>query len=412
MASLSHPSTHGGSSFQQVVAAFLSQPGLPFAQVLSAERIERMFAKHGNLFGGGGIYSTAVLVWSFLGQVLHGGKLASCQAAVACVVTYRELLGESTPTSDTGDDCRARAKLCEAALHDLTVEIAAEVEPQADAKWLWKGRHAKLIDGFTFTMPDTAENQAEYPAPKSQKPGVGLPIARAAVILSLATACAMDLALGPYAGKQTGETALLRRLLGTLNPGDVAVMDRYYYSFMMIVLLLGQGVQVCARMHQKRQVDFRRGRRLGKYDHGMVWTKPQRPTWMDPATDEAIPETLGAARDPLPRRREGPPHAAPDRRHDADRRGGLLPRRDRGTIWFSLECGIGYLFDQASAASVSRALQVSRDGPQRTVDDAAGLQPDPHHSRRGRTAPRQATASNQFYRHLPICTGLVDVALV
>ena len=71
----------------------------------------------------------------------------------------------------------------------------------------------------TFTMPDTAQNQAEYPSPKTQKPGVGLPIARAAVILSLATACVMDLALGPYSGKQTGETALLRRLLGALHPG-------------------------------------------------------------------------------------------------------------------------------------------------------------------------------------------------
>jgi len=292
MASVSHPSNNGGSSFQQVVAGFLSQPGLPFAQVLSAERIERIFAQHGNLFGVGEIYSTAVLVWSFLGQVLRDGKEASCQAAVACVVAYRELLGESTPTSDTGDYCRARGKLSVVALRDLTVAIAAEVEDSAEPQWLWKGQHAKLIDGFTFTMPDTEQNQAEYPSPKTQKPGVGLPIARAAVILSLATACVMDLALGPYSGKQTGETALLRRLLGALHPGDVAVMDRYYCSFMMIALLLGQGVQVCARMHQTRHVDFRRGRRLGKYDHVLVWTKPQRPTWMDQATYAAIPETL------------------------------------------------------------------------------------------------------------------------
>lgn len=61
-------------------------------------------------------------------------------------------------------------------------------------------------------------------------------------------------------------------------------MDRYYCSFMMIALLLGRGVQVCARMHQKRHVDFRRGRRLGEHDHVVVWTKPQRPTWMDQAT--------------------------------------------------------------------------------------------------------------------------------
>ncbi len=292
MASLSDSSRPGRSSFQQVVAAFLSQRGLPFASVLSAERVERIFAKHGNLFGVGQIYSTSVMVWACLGQVLRDGKQASCQAAVACVVAYRGLLYLSTPTSDTGDYCRARAKLSEAALHELTVEVAAEVEEQADVKWLWKGLHAKLVDGFTFTMPDTAPNQAEYPSPKSQKPGVGLPIARAVAIVSLATACVMDLALGPYSGKETGETALLRQLLRSFQSGDVAVMDRYYCSFVMIAVLLGQGVQVCARMHHKRHVDFRRGRRLGKYDHIIVWTKPQRPTWMDQATYDAIPDTL------------------------------------------------------------------------------------------------------------------------
>jgi hypothetical protein len=212
--------------------------------------------------------------------------------AVANIASYRLILGLAPPTSDTGDYCRARAKLSEAAVRDLTCEIAAEVEDQAETAWLWKSLHAKLIDGFTFTMPDTFENQAEYPSPKSQKKGVGLPIARAASILSLATTCVMDLAVGPYSGKETGETALLRQLLGSFQRGDVAVMDRYYCSFMMLALLLSQGVQSCARMHQRRHVDFRRGRRLGKYDHVIHWKKPERPSWMDQATYDAIPETL------------------------------------------------------------------------------------------------------------------------
>jgi hypothetical protein len=72
----------------------------------------------------------------------------------------------------------------------------------------------------------------------------------------------------------------------------VAVMDRFYCSFMMIALLLDQDVQVCARMHQRRHVDFRRGRRLGKYDHIIVWTRPPQPDWMDQATYDTIPETL------------------------------------------------------------------------------------------------------------------------
>lgn len=280
------------SGFQQVVAGFLAEPGLPFATVLSAERIERIFTKHRNLFAVGRIYSTAVMVWAFVGQVLCDGKQAACKAAVARIVAFRLQMGFNTPTADTGDYCRARAKLCEAALREVAVDVASEMEQQAAPDWLWKGRHAKLIDGFTFTMPDTVENQREYPSPKSQKEGVGLPIARAVGILSLATACAMDLAIGPYAGKETGETALLRQLLASFEAGDVAVADRFYCSFMMIGLLLERDVQTCARMHQRRHVDFRRGRRLGKYDHIIIWTKPQRPTWMSQETYETIPDMI------------------------------------------------------------------------------------------------------------------------
>lgn len=280
-------------SFQQVVAAFLTSDGLPFAEILSAERIERIFAKHGCLFGLHGVYTTAIMVWSFLSQVLRDGKEASCRAAVARVVSYCEIQGLDSPTEDTGDYCRARAKLSEAALHDLSCEVAEELEQAAAPSWLWKGRHhAKLIDGFTFTMPDTPKNQAKYPQQKAQKPGVGLPIARAVAIVSLATACVMDLAIGPYQGKETGESALLRSMLQSLAAGDIAVLDRYYCSFMMIALLLSQGTHTCARKHHLRHSDFRRGRRLGKYDHIIVWTRPQRPKWMDAATYTLIPETL------------------------------------------------------------------------------------------------------------------------
>jgi hypothetical protein len=278
--------------FQKVADAFLACDGLPFAELLSADRIKRVFAKHGCLFGQHGIYNTAIVVWSFLAQVLRDGKEASCQAAVARVVSYCELTGAGAPTSDTGDYCRARAKLSEVAIRELSCDVAKELEAEAIERWLWKGQHAKLIDGFTFTMPDTPSNQAEYPQQKVQKPGCGQPIARAVAILSLATACVMDVAIGPYSGKETGESALLRSMLSSLCQGDIAVMDRYYCSFLMIALLLSHGVQTCARKHHLRHSDFRRGRRLGKYDHIIVWTRPARPPWMDEAAYAQIPERL------------------------------------------------------------------------------------------------------------------------
>lgn len=283
----------GSRSFQRVADAFLAREGLPFAEILSAERIERVFAQHGGLFGWRGVYTVAVVVWAFLSQVLRDGKEASCQAAVARVVSHCQQVGLAAPTSDTGDYCRARAKLSEAALHALSCKVAAGLEQAADKTWLWKGHfHAKLIDGFTFTMPDTPKNQNRYPQSAAQKPGVGLPIARVVAILSLATACVTDLALGPYKGKETGEPALLRALLGSFAPGDIAVADRYYCSFMMIALLLRQNVQTCARKHQLRHSDFRRGQRLGRYDHLIRWTRPARPKWMHEATYVQIPETL------------------------------------------------------------------------------------------------------------------------
>jgi putative transposase len=142
-------------SFRKVVDVFLSGDGLPFAEILSPDRIETIFRKHGCWFGLHGVYSTAIMVWSFLSQVLRDGKEASCQAAVARVVSYCELSGLDSPTEDTGDYCRARAKLSAVALRDLSCEITEELEQAAPSAWLWKGRHAKLVDGFTFTMPDT-----------------------------------------------------------------------------------------------------------------------------------------------------------------------------------------------------------------------------------------------------------------
>ncbi len=100
--------SRGTSGFQQVVRAFHSSTGLPFAEVLSAERIERVFRKHRCDFGQRGIYSAAVMLWSFLSQVLRDGKEAACQAAVARVISYCHLNGLGAPTVDTGDYRRRR----------------------------------------------------------------------------------------------------------------------------------------------------------------------------------------------------------------------------------------------------------------------------------------------------------------
>ena len=71
----------------------------------------------------------------------------------------------------------------------------------------------KLIDGTTVSMPDTAANQKEYPQIKGQKAGLGFPIARLVGIISLSCGAVLDIAIGAYEGKGTGEHGLLRRIL-------------------------------------------------------------------------------------------------------------------------------------------------------------------------------------------------------
>jgi hypothetical protein len=155
--------------------------------------------------------------------------------------------------------------------------------------WLWCGRRVKVVDGTTVSMPDTQANRREYPQSRSQKPGLGFPIARLVVVFCLATGCALEAAIGKYQGKQTGENALFRGTWEGLSAGDVSLGDRYYGSYLDIALLKRRGVDSVCRLHQRRVADFRRGRRLGREDHIVTWPKPDRPEWMDQATYESLP---------------------------------------------------------------------------------------------------------------------------
>lgn len=293
MTSLSTQRTGFKNDFSMIADSFLQDPGLPFASVLDAESIQQVFREEEALFGQEDIFSTEIVLWSFLAQTLRDGKGVACSAAVADIAAYMLQTGQRPPSGDTGDYCRARAKLKLAALQRLVRESAAQLEHEADGSWLWKGLHAKLVDGFTFTMPDTPENQQGFPQIGTQRPGVGLPIARVCAVLSLATACVCDLAIGPYEGKETGENALLRGLLETFEENDVVVFDRHYCSFMMLALLSQRRLHVCARLHQRRHSDFRRGRRLGPGDHLITWTRPEKPpAWMSKEQYDQIPETL------------------------------------------------------------------------------------------------------------------------
>ncbi len=284
-------STIGFSVFDRLS---YSDPYLPFVQVLSSDCVREMFADSDVLFGYGenDFWNTGVTLWAFVGQVLQDGKQRSCNAAVTHAARYMLEQGMQTPSPDSGEYCRARHKLNTDVLRQLASKIATNISESTPNHWRWHGKHVKLVDGFTFTMPDTPDNQDEFPQAKTQAPGVGFPIARACAVLSLADACIHDVAIGPYAGKETGETALLRRVLGNFQTGDVMLADRYFCSFFMLAILKSLGVDVCMRLHQLRKLDHSRVRWLGDNDYIDAWHRPQRAKWMSQELYDSIPEQM------------------------------------------------------------------------------------------------------------------------
>jgi len=264
--------------------------GLAFSGLLDRREVEQVFAAHGVSWRGG-VFTPLVTLYAFLGQVLDAD--GSCRAAVAQVLAWLIGRGEPACSARTGGYCQARARLPEAAPHALVQRVGRRLHEAHGGGGLLGGRRIKIVDGSTVSMPDTPANQRTYPQARTQKPGLGFPIARIVALFCLHSAAVLDAAISPYKGKQTGENALFRRLFGQLRSGDVVAGDCGFGSFWNFAMLRARGVDAIFPLHQCRPEDFRRGKRLGKDDRLIEWRKPgKRPDWMDRQTYDSLPATL------------------------------------------------------------------------------------------------------------------------
>ena len=236
------------------------------------------------------IFTPLVTLWTFLRQMHRDDP--SCRAAVARLNATRVAQGLEPCSPLTGGDCKARQHLPETLLHRLEPLSGPRLQQQVPTAWHWHGRAVKMVDGSGVSMPDTAANQQDSPQPGSQAPGVGCPVARLVVVWSLACGAVLAAAVGRLQGKQTSALMLFPRLHASLEHHDVVLADRFSCSYWEVALLLGGGIEVVMRLHQRRVVDFRRGQRWGHEDHVVAWTKPVRPAWMDEAPSAALPATV------------------------------------------------------------------------------------------------------------------------
>ncbi len=126
----------------------------------------------------------------------------------------------------------------------LPLEMVKVLAQDIPAGWFWRGRHVKLVDGTTITLPDTEDNRRYYPQHGNQQPGVGFPLVHLVGVMSLSIGAIMDMAMGPYQGKGTGEYCLFRELTSVFSPDDIVVGDRYYCSYFLLADLMAKGVDV------------------------------------------------------------------------------------------------------------------------------------------------------------------------
>jgi hypothetical protein len=284
--------------FSAILRAVHLEAGLPFAQVLSETDIQKAFDDADCHFAEeeGDIFTPSLTLWAFLSQMLFGGAARSCNATVLRIRDFLLSQGKPTCSSKSGAYCKSRNKIDEAVPIQLLRNVTHQSEQKARKSWLWNGRkHVYLVDGAEVTGADTPENQAEYPQPNTQLPGCGFPMMRIVVITSLITAMVRSVAVGPYSGKESGESALFRQAAGNIPKGSVVVGDRYYCAYFAIAMLMQKGIDVVTRLTNKRLEALGKRdtfKRMKNGDLLVTWKRPQRPDWMSREEYETMPETL------------------------------------------------------------------------------------------------------------------------
>ena len=150
---------------QILVQQFTASFGLPFEKILPKAHIE-VTLKEENLQYRQRLYSPIVTLWAFLSQVLDTDK--TCHNAVSRVIAWLAAQGEKIPLEDNSGYCQARLRLPENFVKKLLRKTGQNLEKEVEKEKLWCGRHVKVFDGSTVSMPDTKKNQKSYPQPNSQ----------------------------------------------------------------------------------------------------------------------------------------------------------------------------------------------------------------------------------------------------
>jgi hypothetical protein len=233
------------------------------------------------------VFSPMTTFWNFLAQVLTPAQ--PCRETVRQIQAVRRLRRKPGISSATGGYCHARGRLPEAVLEGMWQAIAGQLAEEATSAMHWRGLRVAVVDGTACSMPDTPENQAAWPQPGGQKPGCGFPVVKLVGLFSLATGAAHALVTGTL---RNNEYALFMSLWNkVIGNFDLLLGDRSFGSYAIFAALQCGSRSGVFRLNGRRKMDWRKGRRLGKFERAVTWYKPKARdlTWWLP---QPIPDSV------------------------------------------------------------------------------------------------------------------------
>jgi Transposase DDE domain len=241
-------------------------------------------------------------VYLFILQILHGNT--ACSHAVH--------FGRWDFTDSAY--CAARKRLPLGVLRRLAERVSKRVRTTPTGASTWYGHRVWLLDGSSFSMPDTPELQAAFGQPGGQKKGCGFPVAKFLALFDLATGMLLRVEPAPLRSHEMSRCGVAT---AGLLPGDVVLGDRGFCSYAHIAMLLNRKLHGVFRAHQRRIIDFTPGRpqaavgkakksheatirphsrwvlSQGDWDQVVIWNKPKiKPKWMSKDEYTLLPEEI------------------------------------------------------------------------------------------------------------------------
>ncbi len=229
------------------------------------------------------VFSLRLTFECFIWQMLK--PKTSCREVVRQAQALLRLNGRGLIDENDSAYVQARHRLPQERLEKALSATASTADSRSGCNGRIAGRPVKVVDSSTTQVADTTENQKVYPQPGSQKKGCGFPVIRFIALLSLSSGAILKVIMGSL---HSHELRLFRRLGEHLQKGDIVLGDRAFGEYTTAAALPQQGVDLVARLHHQRKVDFRKAKRLGKDDGLFVWDKGYQQSQILSASEWAL----------------------------------------------------------------------------------------------------------------------------